>query len=381
VARAHRAFRARAGQKPARERVPGIEEARPVRVTDTFLSGIGVFLPETVSVAQAVQQGLYPAEDVERFGWTGSAIAGDIPAPEMALRACRQALERSGRDPLSMDLLLYCDCWHQGPDGWQPQTYLQHHLVGGDLLAAEVRQGCNGMLASLQLAASYLSADPEREAALLVSSDNFGTPLLDRWNPGPGFIASDAAAAMVLTREPGFAQLLSINTTTIAEVEEIHRCGEPLFPPGATVGRVVDFTARLEAFQKKQREEGAGTEIAMKFHTNTQGCVKKTLAEAGVELNDIAKVVITNSAKEQAEVQFMGVLGLPLEKSSWDYGRTVGHMGASDHTVSLNHLFSTGQFKPGDYILLIGLAPGITYSCAVFQALETPSWATSEDGA
>jgi 3-oxoacyl-[acyl-carrier-protein] synthase-3/clorobiocin biosynthesis protein CloN2 len=352
-----------------------------VRVKDTFLNGIGVFLPETVSVADAVEQGLYPAEDVERYGWTGSAIAGDIPAPEMAVRASRQALERAGRDPKSIDLLLYCDCWHQGPDGWQPQTYVQHYLVGGDLLAAEIRQGCNGMFAGLQLSATFLGADPAHRAALVVSSDNFGTPLLDRWNPGPGFIASDAAAAMVLTREPGVAQLLSVNTTTIEEVEEIHRCGEPLFPPGATTGRVVDFTARLEAFQKKQRDEGAGMEVAMKFHANTQECVKRTLAESDIELKDVAKVIITNSSREEAEVQFMGVLGLPLEKSSWEYGRTLGHLAASDHAISLNHMLGTGQFEAGDHILMIGLAPGITYSCAVFKVLQTPAWATSRDGA
>jgi 3-oxoacyl-[acyl-carrier-protein] synthase-3 len=338
-----------------------------MRVQDVYVNGIGVFLPEPVSIESAVRQGFYPAEDAERYGWTGCAIAGDISAPEMALRAARDAIEHSGRDPHSLDLLVYTDCWHQGPDGWQPQAYLQHHLVGGDLLAIELRHGCNGTFSALEIAASYLAADPGREAALVVASDNFGTPLLDRWNPGPGFVAADAAAALVISKRPGFARLLSVGSITIPDVEEIHRCGEPLFPPGATTGRVVDFTARLEAFRTKLFADGTGMEAAAMFHEKTQECVQRTLAEAGIELDDVKKVIITNSSQDEAEVEFMGVLGLPLSMSTWDYGRTIGHMGAGDHTISLRHLLQSGQIGPGDHVLMIGTAPGLTYSCAVLE--------------
>ncbi|TWJ21092.1 hypothetical protein [Micromonospora endolithica] len=114
-----------------------------------------------------------------------AAVAGDVPAPELAPRAARQAVERAAHDPHDVGLLLYVDAWHQGPDGWQPQYYLQRHLVGGDPVAIEVRQGCNGMLGALQLGAAYLRG-AAAEHALLVAADNFGTPMIDRWRMGPG---------------------------------------------------------------------------------------------------------------------------------------------------------------------------------------------------
>jgi 3-oxoacyl-[acyl-carrier-protein] synthase-3 len=179
-----------------------------VRPPDVFIKGLGVFLPDTVSVEQAVAEGRYPAEDVELHELAGAAIAGDTPAPEMALWAAQQAFKRCGHPPDDIDLLLYTDSWHQGPDGWHPQYYLQRHLVGGQPLAVELRHGCNGMFSALELAASYLRV-PGKRAALVVATDNFGTPLFDRWRSGPGYIAGDAASAVVLTTEPVFAQVLS----------------------------------------------------------------------------------------------------------------------------------------------------------------------------
>jgi 3-oxoacyl-[acyl-carrier-protein] synthase-3/clorobiocin biosynthesis protein CloN2 len=286
-------------------------------------------------------------------------------------------LERCGRDPGAIGLLLYADCWHQGPDGWPPQSYLQHYLLGGDLLAVEVRNGCNGAFSALELASSYLGADSGPQAALIAASDNFGTPLVDRWNPGPSFIAGDAAAAMVITSEPGFAQVLSVHSTTIAEAEEMHRCGEPMFPPTVTTGRAYDPTARFEAFQKKMY--GAPNwELAAEFKQKPEDCIQQTLSEAGIGLKDVARVLITHCSRDEAEAQFMGVLRLPLSSSTWEYGTTVGHLGTADHLVSLDHLLSTGQVGPGDHLLLIGLAPGVTYSCAVIKILSAPPWGSAE---
>lgn len=342
-----------------------------MRTPDMFISGIGVHLPETVSVDWAVADGLYHRLDADLHGWTGVAVAGDLPAPEMALHAAQEAVKRSGVDPTDINLLLYADSWHQGPDGWQPQYYLQRHLVGGEALAVEIKHGCSGMFSSLELASSYLRADPDRKAALLVMADNFGTPLMDRWRPGPGFVVGDAAAALVLTKEPGFAQLLSVCTATVPEAEEMHRAGEPLFPPGATVGRTVDFTARSVAFRTNALRRG-GTQALFKVQQQTMAVAQRCLDEAGIGLAEVTRVAFMNSSREIVEQRGTGALGLPFELSTWDFGRTVGHLGASDQLVSFDHLLDTGQLRPGDHVLMAGMGPGVTLACAVVKVLRIP---------
>jgi hypothetical protein len=113
-----------------------------MRLADVHINGIGVHLPPAESAQSIVDRGILPAELVDRMGFTSAGVAGDLPAPEMALRAARDAVKQSGVSPGEVDLLLYADVWHQGPTSWQPQLYLQHHLVGDSTPSVEVRQGC-----------------------------------------------------------------------------------------------------------------------------------------------------------------------------------------------------------------------------------------------
>jgi hypothetical protein len=88
-----------------------------------------------------VSVGHYPADEVD-FRLGGAAVADGIPAPERIARRSARLRAIRGVSPGELDLLLYTDVWHQGPEGWQPQYYLQQHLTGGDTLAVEVRHGC-----------------------------------------------------------------------------------------------------------------------------------------------------------------------------------------------------------------------------------------------
>jgi 3-oxoacyl-[acyl-carrier-protein] synthase III len=341
-----------------------------MRTRDIFLTGLGVHLPDIVSVESAVEQGLYEAEEASRTGLLGAAVAGAVPAPELALAATKQALARSGQDPAGLDLLLYVDVYHSGPDGWCPQSYLQRHAVGGDLLAAGLRQGCNGVFGALELAASYLRAGPERGAALIAAADNLGSPLLDRWHCSPGFIMGDAGSAVILSRQPGFARLLSVNSVAIPELEEVHRGTEPLYPPGATVGRPLDFGAR----QRQFATGGAPRDAGINMIKTQAELIATTLDEAGIELSDVTRVLFSHGSREVVEDRMMAPLGLPLSLSTWEFGRRVGHLGASDQMSSLDHLLTAGDLAVGDHLLLAGLGPGVGIAAAVIEIVEQPSW-------
>ena len=126
------------------------------------VNGLGTYLPELVE-APAVIEG----------GMTGAAVAGDLPSVTMALHATRQALARSALAVcVDFRLLLQVEIYHSGPDGWSPPSYLQRYVFGGDLLAAGLRQGCNGVFGAMELAAGYLGAVGGSAAAMIVAADN-----------------------------------------------------------------------------------------------------------------------------------------------------------------------------------------------------------------
>jgi 3-oxoacyl-[acyl-carrier-protein] synthase-3/clorobiocin biosynthesis protein CloN2 len=344
-----------------------------VRTPDTYITGLGSCVPATVAVADAVADGRYPAEDAALHGLTAVAVAGDVPAPELGLRAARAALERAGQDAELVSLLLYATSWHQGPDGWPPQHHLQRQLGLDRALAMELRHGCNGMFSAFELAASHLAAGPVDEAALLVAADNFSTPMVDRWRMGPGYLAGDGASALVLGRRGGFARLLSTCTTAVAEAEEVHRCGEPLFPPGPTLGRGLNFSDRTAVFNRRAGA-GFGTSVWMTVHQQLVTVAGRALAEAGIELGQVARAAFMHYSREIVEHRGMGAIGLPMSRSTFDFGRTVGHLGSSDHIVALEHLLDTGELRPGELVLLASIGPGITISSAVVRLLEPPPW-------
>jgi 3-oxoacyl-[acyl-carrier-protein] synthase-3 len=344
-----------------------------MRLNDIYLRGLGVYLPERVSTETAIAQGLLDAEQAAASGLTGAACAGDTPAPEMALWAARQAVERAAVDPAGMDVLLYADNYHSGPDGWFPQFWLQRHLVGGDLLAAQVRQGCNGMFGALELAAGYLTARGGGRA-LTVASDNSTSPLVDRWQClRPDFIIGDGATAVVLDTEPSFARLKAVSSITVPALEGMHRGDEPLYPPGATTGRFMDFAARIEFFGYENRNEML--HMGLELLKARSEVIDRVLDEAGVDLTAVSRIAYNHGSRSHVEDGVLAMIGLPLERSNWEFGRGLGHLGASDQIASLANMLGTGDLTAGDHLLMLGVAPGVSVAAAVVEILEVPAWA------
>lgn len=341
-----------------------------MRTPDTYLRSIGVHLPAVVSIETAIAEGRYPADEAEYFRLRGAAVAGEVPAPELALRAARHAFERSGGlSPGDLDLLLYTDVWHQGPEGWDPQYYLQQHLVGGDVLAVELRHGCCGLFSALQLAAGYLR--PDGGTALLAGADNHGTPLVDRWRMIEGTVMGDAGCALLITTDTGFAQLRSINVTVLPEAEAVNDGGVPMFPPDATVGRPLDFAARNREFRKRLME-GDGAGVMLAIQKTLIELVDRTLKEAGITLSEVARVAFPHGRRDDLEHRGLNWLGLTMAETTWEFGAGVGHLGVSDQFVALDHLLATGALAVGDHVLLIGLGAGTTMACAVLKILDIP---------
>ena len=107
------------------------------------------------------------------------------------------------------------------------------------------------MLSALELAGGFMAGDPRRRDALIVTADNFGTapdgPLAAR---RPDFVLGDApgSAAVLHPRarlRPAARGELDLRTRGRGA---LHRAGTPLFPPSATTGEAVDFSARAEEF-------------------------------------------------------------------------------------------------------------------------------------
>jgi 3-oxoacyl-[acyl-carrier-protein] synthase III len=344
-----------------------------MRVGDMYINSLGTWQPEVHSTEQAVREGRYDAADLAETGLTGVMVAGpDVAPADMAVWAVQDAIARLGGVAPEVDLVLYASSsWPQGPAGWPVPSYVQRRTVGGTAPAWDVQVGCNGGFAALQIACCHLRAAAEHKAVLFAAGDNWSSPKVDRWRSTPGTLLADVASALVLSRTPGFARVLSINMAGVPDLEGMHRGVEPLHPGADELRPVLDLGARVVEF----RDSGVAIAEAQILAAKVQAeLVDKTLSEAGVRIEDISRVAYVHCARYMIQQWLLDPLNLPLSRSTWDFGRAIGHSGPSDHIIALDHLLATGQLVPGDRVLLVGLAPGMSLASAVVEIVDRPAW-------
>lgn len=347
-----------------------------MRIEDVYIRGTGVRLPARLMVQDAVASGECDPQLVARTGAVSVCISADESAAEMAVYAARDALRRAGSAPGDIELILHADTYHQGQDLWPVASYIQRETVRNQCLAVEIRQMSNGGLAALDLACAYLRRAEHRADALLTAADRFCPPGIDRWRTDPGTPYADGAAALVLSRRGGFARLLSVAVTADSELEEMHRGEEPFSPAPLSIRTPVDFAAAKRFFTSRY-----GLSFAIGRTTAGQrAVVKEALADAELELEEAQWIILPHFGRRRIESIYLHQYGIPIERTTWEWSRTVGHLGAADQFAGLDHLVSTGAARPGDHCVLISVGAGYSWGAAVVQITEQPAWSAQRVG-
>ncbi|MEU2154423.1 ketoacyl-ACP synthase III family protein [Streptomyces sp. NPDC019396] len=342
-----------------------------MRVEDIYIRGTSVRLPGVASVADAVARGACPPKVASSTGMVSVAYSSDESAAEMAAAAARTAVERAGCAPEDIDLLLHADTYHQGQDLWPVASYIQREALGNTCPALEIRQMSNGGLAAIDLATAYLSAGHGSCEALLTTADRFCEPGIDRWRTDPGTPYADGATALVLSRRGGFGRLLSLALLADPDLEPLHRGDEPFTraPFGHRIP--VDFDEAKRAFIGRVGMSYAIT----RAHNGQQTVIKQALADAGMELADARWVILPHFGRRRLQSIYYQPFGIDPDRTTWDWSRTVGHLGAGDQFASLDHLVVSGRARPGDRCVLISVGAGYSWGCAVLEITGQPAWA------
>jgi 3-oxoacyl-[acyl-carrier-protein] synthase-3 len=343
-----------------------------MQLRDTYLRSLGVCLPpDLVSGAEATTLGWYGMQFPD-YDVTGVSVAERITALDMAVQAAREALRRSGQAAGQVGLLLHAAHFWQGPEGWSAPGYLLRELGCGEIAAHEVHQGCNGMLALLELAAGQLVLAPDT-VALLTATQNANSPVLDRWrSAGPGIVLGDGACAVVLGTQRGFAEVRSVVSRNVSELEAFHRGAASLREPRDAIRPPINVLGRMMEFVATTRYQLP--EVMELVVAGYSTVMAQALAETGIEAEQLARVLFSHVSPSMTQRSVLTPLGLPASRTAWDFGRTVGHLGPADQIVALDHLVRTGELTPGDHVLMVGGSAGYNVAGAVLTIVDCPVW-------
>lgn len=332
-----------------------------MRWTDVNVAASAMALGKAEDTATAVSEGRYYPAYHAAHGYLSVSVADDDRhAMEFAVDAARLALSRARLDPADIGLTIHASVDRQGPQEIPPASYIHGRAVGGTGSALEVRQACNGGIAAMEIGAAYLTAMNAVASVLITTSDKC-EPGTDRYRTSLGELAGDGATAMILSRTAGVASVLS--TVLVGN-------GSFLRLPGAA-GSAPAGRSRQELIAEQRRWLQP---MQRAMSALQRQCVDTALADAGTDGAGISRWVFANAGLFLVDRKFRDAFGIDDAKTTWEWGRTVGHLNAGNQIAGLTHLIESGAVGPGDRVALCGNGVGFSYGCAVVEVTASPDW-------
>lgn len=281
-------------------------------------------------------------------------VAGGIPAWELGLRACRQALSEADVPPGEVDFLSYAGMSVLEEEPASPAHRLARMLGASRSIVLGVSQMSSGGDAALHAAVCALLTEPDtRHAVACTGMDTDGLPY-DRWLTAPEVVLGDGGTAALLGRDRGSLVIHSIGRAACAGLEPVFPGRHPFRPLSSESGR---------------EPEPAGTLGSLKaIRATVTRAVERALADADVIDPSRVKVVYPPRTRPQT-VRHTVRAALPavLRDRLMARGQRTGHLGAGDTLANLADLLATDRVAAGEYALLVGVGAGFTASALVVQ--------------
>ena len=323
-------------------------------MTSSFsrISGTGSYLPphrvtnDDLS-RQLAERGIETSDQwiVERTGIRARHFAApDVTSSDLALEACRQALEAAGRNASEVDLIIVAT---STPDMVFPSaaTILQHKLGIAGCPAFDVQAVCSGFIYALTVADSLIRTGTAK-CALVVGAEVFSR-ILDFNDRTTCVLFGDGAGAVVLeaSETPGIL------------ATDLHADGKHaglLCVPGQVAGGAVIGSPLL------QMDGQAVFKLAVRVLDET---ARATLAKAGKTEADIDWLI-----PHQANIRIMEGTAKKLKLSRDKLIVTVdehGNTSAASIPLALDHAVRADKVKKNDTLMLEGVGGGFTWGAVL----------------
>jgi 3-oxoacyl-[acyl-carrier-protein] synthase-3 len=327
--------------------VIGTANGRPISIT-----GLGSHVPERVLTNAELSTLVDTTEEwiIERTGIRERRIAADEEAmTDVALPACRQALERAGVDPASIDLVIVATVT---PDMTFPSTaaLLADTLGMPDAAAYDLSAGCTGFMYALAQAYGMLAGGLAHRA-LVVGGDVL-SKILDWTDRSTLVLFGDGAGAVVLERveDGGFLGF---------ELGADGAGGVSLWLPGSGSRR----------FEQADRLVKMNGREVFKFATRVLvSSAEKILTECGRSIDDV-DVYVPHQANVRIIEHATAKLGIDPERVVVNVDR-YGNTSSGSIPLALVDAERDGRLGPGKLVLMTGMGAGLTWGSGLIEWTE-----------
>ncbi len=271
---------------------------------------------------------------------------------DIALPAAQQALERAGRRPEDVDLIILGT---DSPDYTTPATsvVLQHKLGAVNAGTFDVGCACASFPTGVAIGAGLIATNPNLRTVLVLGVYNMHK--LAAADDPIVFFYGDGAGAAVLepAEEPGFISSASRADGAYAKHWGIYAGGtfEPATVEAVEAGRT---TVRMvERYPPEVNHEG------------WPKVVRSLAANGGFEVADIDFAIFTQVRRPSIEL-IMENLGLPMERTHTVMEKW-GYTGSACVPIALDDALQQGKVSSGDLLVMVGSGVGYNQAGAAFR--------------
>ena len=320
------------------------------------IQSIAEYVPAKVaSVGELHERGLLRGspDTLRSFGFETVHLAGEESTIDMAIAAAEKVLEESEIDREEIGMILYAAALNSSSTLWDgnggspngsvlqlesvpdlfkyPASIIQTELDLPNASVVGINQlGCASIFAALRMARALIVAEDDLKSVLCVSADKFPA---GRHRDLAYNLVSDGACAALVRRD--------------GDRNRILQCTQ------VTKGALWD-------------SEEIENEIIAAYFPTAKALVERTLAKAGLKMDDIALIVPHNVALRSWEI--LGrLIACPASRIYTENIARVGHTIASDNLLNLRCATESGRIEKGDYLLLFTFGYGSNWACMIVQ--------------
>lgn len=277
----------------------------------------------------------------------------DWATSDLAVPACKQALERAGRKPEDVDLIILGT---DSPDYITPatSTVLQAKLGAKNAGTFDVGCACASFPTALAAAAGIIATNPGIKTVLVVGVYMMHR-LADPDDPTIFFYGDGAGAAVVEAGDkPGFVGAAYRADGNFADAWGIFAGGtaEP---------------ASAEALEAKRTKVKMVKRYPPEINDEGWPALFKRLSQdCGFTVDDVDQLIFTQVRKPTIE-HVSEVIGLPVSKAHMIM-EECGYTGSACIPMALDSAIQAGKIKSGDLVVLIGSGVGYNQAACAFRA-------------
>ena len=323
-------------------------------MTHAAIVGIGAYLPER-RLTNADLEAIVDTTDewiLTRTGIRERRLAAEGEATsDLAVAAGRAALADAGLSPNSIDFLVVGT---SSPDHIFPSAAsLVQEKLGLSCGGVDVNAACTSFVFALQHGTSLIESG--RAGTVLVIGADALTRHIDFTDRRTCVLFGDGAGAVVLTAsdEPGILGIDLGSDGSGAGILTVPAGGSAM---PCTVERI---EAHLNTIQMSG---GEVFKFAVRSIPNT---TLRALAASGLGVDDVAWLV-PHQANQRILDTVADRLGLAHERVFSNI-ELVGNTSAGSIPLALNDLYTGGNLRPGDVLVLVGFGAGLTWGAAVVR--------------